>query len=195
MSIHTIGDSHSCNGWSGIIQHHLGAVLCYSFGKEKLNRCDIRNFNIKDGDTIVFCLGEIDCRCHIHKHITETTRYQDIINNIVDNYFEAIELNVSISQIKLNNICVYNVVPPIQKYNTHENPEHPYLGTDEERKQYTLYFNEKLKEKCIEKEYIFFNIYNNYIDENGFLRKDLSDGNVHIGNGIYISNFIKENNL
>ena len=195
MSIHTIGDSHSANGWTGTIQHHLGPVLCYSFGKEKLNRCDIRNFNIKDGDTIVFCLGEIDCRCHIHKHITETTIYQDIINNIVDNYFEAIELNVSISQIKLKNICVYNIVPPIQKYNTAENPEYPYLGTDEERKQYTLYFNEKLKEKCIEKEYIFFDIYNNYIDENGYLRKDFSDGNVHIGNGIYISNFIKENNL
>tara|TARA_Y100000996_G_C22057656_1_gene451849 strand:- start:275 stop:475 length:201 start_codon:yes stop_codon:yes gene_type:complete len=62
-------------------------------------------------------------------------------------------------------------------------------------KKYVLYFNEKLKEKCIEKEYIFFDIYNNYIDENGYLRKDLSDGSVHIGNGIYISNFIKDNNL
>jgi hypothetical protein len=155
MSIHTIGDSHSGFGWTGIIQHHLGPVLCYSFGKEKLNRCDIRNFKIKDGDTIVFCLGEIDCRCHIHKHITETIRYQDIINNIIDNYFEAIELNVSISQIKLKNICVYNVVPPIQKYNTYENPTYPYLGTDEERKQYALYFNEKIKEKCIERKYIY----------------------------------------
>jgi len=192
MSIHTIGDSHSVNGWNGIIRHYLGACLCYSFGKEKLNRCDIRKFNIKDGDTIVFCYGEIDCRCHIHKHITDTTTYQDIINTIVDNYFEAIELNVSISQIKLKNVCVYNVVPSIQKYNTCENPEYPYLGTDEERKQYVLYFNEKIKEKCIEKDYIFFDIYNNYIDENGFLRKDLSDGTVHIRNGIYISNFIKE---
>lgn len=191
MSIHTIGDSHSGNGWTGIIQHHLGPVLCYSFGKEKLNRCDIRNFNIKDGDTIIFCLGEIDCRCHIRKHITSTTTYQHIINFIVDNYFKAIELNVSISQIKFKNVSVYNVVPPIQKYNTWENPEYPYLGTDEERKRYVLYFNEKLKEKCAEKNYIFFNIYNNYIDKNGFLRKDLSDGNVHIGNGIYISNFIK----
>jgi hypothetical protein len=195
MSIHTIGDSHSVNGWIGIKHHNLGPLLCYSFGKEKINRCDIRKFNIKDGDTIVFCLGEIDCRCHIHKHITDTKTYQDIINNIVDNYFKAIELNVSISQIKLKNVCVYNVVPPIQKNNTVENPEYPYLGTDEQRKQYVLYFNEKLKEKCIEKDYIFFNVYNNYIDENGFLRKDLSDGNVHIGNGIYISNFIKENNL
>jgi hypothetical protein len=195
MSIYTIGDSHSHNGWSGTINHPLGPVLCYSFGKEKLNRCDIRKFNIEDGDTIIFCLGEIDCRCHIHKHITEITPYQDIINDIVNNYFEAIDLNVSISQIKLKNVCVYNVVPPIQKDNTWENPEYPYLGTDEERKQYVLYFNKKLKEKCIEKEYIFFDIYNNYTDENGFLRKDLSDGNVHISNGIYISDFIKENNI
>lgn len=47
---------------------------------------------------------------------------------------------------KLKNICVYNVVPPIQKYNTAENPEYPYLGTDEERKHYALYCNEKIKE-------------------------------------------------
>lgn len=193
MPIHTIGDSHSGNGWMGIIQHHLGAVLCYSFGKEKLDRCDIRNFKIENGDTIVFCLGEIDCRCHIHKHITQTITYQDIIDDIVDNYFDAIETNVSISQIKLQHVCVYNVVPPVQKYNTSENPDYPYLGSDEERKQYVLYFNEKLKEKCIEKEYIFFDVYKNYVDENGFLRKDLSDGNVHIGNGFYISKFIEEN--
>jgi hypothetical protein len=195
MSIHTFGDSHSNNGWSGIINHELGPLLCYSFGKEKLNRCDIRNFNIKDGDTIIFCLGEIDCRCHIHKHITHTITYQDIINNIVDNYFEAIKLNVTISQIKLKNVCVYNVVPPIQKYNTYENSDYPYLGTDEERKQYVLYFNKKLKEKCIENNYIFFDIYDKYIDENGFLRKDLSDGNVHIRYGWYITKFIYDNDI
>ena len=197
MSIHTIGDSHSDNGWSGVVNHHLGPVLCYSFGKEKLNRCDIRNFNIQDGDTIIFCLGEIDCRCHVHKHVTNASTYQDIIHNIVDRYFEAIELNVSIAQIKLKNVCVYNVVPPIQKHNTHENPEYPYLGSDEERKQYVLYFNEKLKEKCREKKYIFFDIYNHYADVNGFLSKELSDGNVHISNGkgMYISNFMNEHLL
>ena len=195
MPIHTIGDSHSYSGWSGIINHHLGPILCYSFSKEKLNRCDIRNFNIKDGDTIIFCLGEIDCRCHIHKHITDTTTYQDIINNIVDNYFEAIKLNVTVSQIKLKNVCIYNVVPPIQKYNTHENPKYPYLGTDEERKQYSLFFNKELKKKCIENNYIFFDIYDKYIDDNGFLRKDLSDDNVHIRDGKYITNFINENNI
>jgi hypothetical protein len=195
MSIHTIGDSHSYYGWNGVINHHLGPVLCYSFGKDILNRCDIRDYNIVNGDTIVFCLGEIDCRCHIHKHITDICSYQDIINNIVDNYFEAIKINVTLSQIKLKNVCVYNVVPPIQRHNTYENPEFPYLGTDEERKSYVLYFNKKIQEKCIENEYIFFDIYDKYIDENGFLRKNLSDDIVHIRDGIYINNFINENNI
>ena len=195
MSIHTIGDSHSGHGWCGIIQHHLGPVLAYSFGKEKLNRCDIRNYTIRDGDTLVFCLGEIDCRCHVHKHITDTVSYQDIINNIVDTYFEAIQLNISIAQIKLKNVCVYNVVPPIQKYNTLENPEYPYLGTDEERKKYVLFFNKKLKEKCIDMEYIFFDIYDKYVDENGYLRKELSDGTVHLREGAHIRNFINDHRL
>jgi len=55
MSIHTIGDSH-CNGsWvriPGVIRHHLGAVLCHSFGRDKLKRCDIREFSLNDGDTL-----------------------------------------------------------------------------------------------------------------------------------------------
>ena len=195
MSIHTIGDSHSQNGWSGIINHHLDPILCYSFGNEQLNRYDIRNFNINDEDTIIFCFGEIDCRCHIHKHINETNSYEEIIYNIVNNYFEAIKINIITSQLKLKNICVYNVVPPIQKYNTEEDSRYPYLGNDEERKKYTLYFNKKLKERCIENNYIFFDIYDKYTDENGFLRKDLSDGKVHIRDGVYITNFINENNI
>ena len=204
MSIHTIGDSHSINGWHpsndwyGIIKtHHLRGILCYSFGRDKLDRCDIRMFNIKDGDTIIFCFGEIDCRCHIHKHITNIITYQDIINNIVDNYFKAIELNVSISQIKLKNVCVYNVVPPVQKNiilrNVYDYTGLPILGTDEERKCYILYFNEKLKEKCIENNYIFFDIYNDYIDENGFMIENFRDATIHICNGYYITKFIKEN--
>lgn len=54
MSIHTFGDSHSYFGWSEIIhKHHIGSLLCYSFGKDKLNRCDIRNYNIRHGDTVI----------------------------------------------------------------------------------------------------------------------------------------------
>ena len=185
MSIHTIGDSHCCHGWrDNIISHWLVGCLCYSFGKRKLERCDIRQYNIKDGDTIIFCFGEIDCRCHIHKHITQENTYKIIIENIVNDYLEAIKLNINICDIKLKNVCIYNVVPPFDSGDRTDVPG------NEERKKYVLYFNELLKQKCIDNNFIFFDIYNNYIDINGLLRKDLSDGSVHIKDGKYINIFI-----
>jgi hypothetical protein len=71
--------------------------------------------------------------------------YNIIINEIVDNYVKAIKINILYSKLKLKHICIYNVVPPVQKYNTYENKEYPYLGSDEDRKQYVLYFNKILK--------------------------------------------------
>jgi len=195
MTIHTFGDSHSTYGWSDcndIITHHLGPILCNSFGKEILNRCDISKFDIKDNDTIIFCFGEIDNRCHINKHITTNNSYEMIINSIIYNYINAIKINVDNCNVKLKNVCIYNVVPPIQKYNTIENPNYPYLGSDDERKKYVLYFNKCLNEKCIENNWIYVDVYNSYIDNNGFLNKKFSDGNVHIKNGIFLKEFINK---
>jgi len=198
MPIHTFGDSHASiihSGWkdcSNIKAHHLGPILCYSFGKENLNRCNIGKFDIKDNDSVVFCFGEIDCRCHIHKHITNVKSYKMIIDEIVHNYIHAIKINLKNCEVKLKNICIYNVVPPVQKYNTIENSEYPYLGSDEERKNYVLYFNMCLKEKCEENNWIFFDVYNSYCDNNGYLSKKLSDRNVHIKNGIFIKKFIND---
>tara|TARA_B110000483_G_C17978459_1_gene458765 strand:- start:103 stop:705 length:603 start_codon:yes stop_codon:yes gene_type:complete len=197
--IHTFGDSHASNtisGWkdcNDIITHHLGAKLCYTFGREILNLCDIRKYDINDGDSLIFCFGEIDCRCHVHKHITATTSYRDVIDSIIDSYITAININIYNSDINFKNICIYNVVPPIERYNTYENIEQPYLGSDQERKQYVLYFNEILRDKCNENKWVFFDIYNKYIDNNGYLNKQLSDGNVHIKNGIHIQAFITNN--
>jgi hypothetical protein len=66
-----LGDSHSTFGWNNNIEKNcIGSVLCYSFGKKnkkkkKLSRCDIRNFNIKHGDGLIFCFGKIDCKIKI----------------------------------------------------------------------------------------------------------------------------------
>ena len=187
--IHTFGDSHSYFGWDNvpnIVTHHLGPKLCYSIGRDGIN---ISNYGVKENDIVVFCFGEIDCRCHIHKHINNDTTYKQIIDEIVEKYFFQINMNMSL--FKNITMSVYNVVPPIEKHNTGENKDFPYLGTDEERKSYVLYFNEKLKEKCKDNNYIFFDVYDKYTDNNGFLSKILGDGCVHIKNGIFIEKFIK----
>ena len=43
--------------------------------------------------------------------------------------------------------------------------------------------------------FLFFDVYNKYTDSNGFLNKSLSDNNVHIRDGIYLKEFIKNNLL
>lgn len=191
MVIHTFGDSHCQAGYGGIpsIQiHHVGPKLCFSVGRDGINIKD--GYDVHDGDTVIFCFGEIDCRCHIHKHITDSNDYKHIIDSIVHNYF--MKIKDAISMFDNLRTVIYNVVPPIQKYNTIENPEYPYLGSDEERKMYVLYFNEKIKQKCAEYHYVFLNIYDKYTDNNGYLNKSLSDGNLHIGDGIYLRQFIED---
>ena len=194
MVIHTFGDSHSYNGWGGIPNvntHHLGPKLCFSIGRDGINIKD--KYSVNNGHTVIFCFGEIDCRCHIHKHITKSSDYKQIIDTIVNNYFIQIKNAVDVfDNIKT---VIYNVVPPIQKHKTGENPNYPYLGTDEERKAYVLYFNEKIQRKCLEYNFLFFDVYNKYTDSNGFLNKSLSDNNVHIRDGIYLKEFIKNNLL
>jgi len=188
MVIHTIGDSHSMAGWDKRLVkiHHIGSKLCFSVGRDGI---DIKNgYDISNGDTVIFCFGEIDCRCHVHKHITPVNTYKQIIDDIVDKYFISVKNAVD----RFDNLrtVIYNVVPPVQKYNKKENPDFPYLGTDEERKAYVLYFNNKLKQACGVYGFTFFDVYDKYIDTNGYLSKQLADDSVHIKDGGSLQEYI-----
>jgi hypothetical protein len=118
------------------------------------------------------------------------------VEEIVKNYFETIKLNTE--GLVGVTVCVYNVVPPLER----EKPENhwtevgvgtPTLGTDEDRKKYTLYMNEVIKKSCDLYGYTFFDVYDKYTDKDGFLRLELSDTNCHIRNPIYMEEFIKDN--
>lgn len=188
--IHTIGDSHSLYGWRDIpnIQiHHLGPKLCYSVGRDGI---DISNgSNINNGDVVVFCFGEIDCRCHVHKHLTDSVDYKQVIDHIVEKYFEKIKIAVSaFDNLK---IAVYNVVPSIEKFPwTGEDVWYPFLGTNEERKIYVRYFNEKLRQTCETYNFVFFDVFDKYTDANGYLDPKIIAEGVHIGNPIHIQEFL-----
>ena len=50
--------------------------------------------------------------------------------------------------------------------------------------------NDKLKEYCKIYDYIFLNVYDNYVNEKGFISTEFSDGNCHINNPIYVEEFL-----
>tara|TARA_Y100000389_G_scaffold178389_1_gene191550 strand:+ start:281 stop:871 length:591 start_codon:yes stop_codon:yes gene_type:complete len=173
-----------------IITHHFYGKLMYSFGKLSLNVCNIKNYNVKDNDIVIFCFGEIDCRNHVHKHISQTTNYKSVIDLLTINYFNAI--NDNINQYTKLHVCVYNIIPPTKKFYCDPSHPYPFLGTDEERKLYYTYMNQKLKELCAENNFLFFDIYNDSCDKDGFLKKEFSDGNVHLRNTSHSSLLLKK---
>ena len=201
ITIHTYGDSHASHhgGWADIKNenikiniNHIEGKLAFSFGRDKTHVVN----NVNSGDVVIFCFGEIDCRCHINKYEPD---WKESIDALVQSYVENVHRNVM--HIDGLTTCVYNVVPPLER----ENPLNlwtevwanqsgvPATGTDEDRKKYTEYMNSKLKEYCEKYSFIFFDVYEKYSDENGFLKRELSDTNCHIKDPIYIEEFILKN--
>lgn len=190
MTIHTFGDSHAHAGWScltGVVCHSIGPVLCYSIGVSD-DRLKLHRSGVIDGDVVVFCFGEIDCRCHVHKYVPEGRSHESVIDEIVDKYLRAIQRRVQ-GFFDIT-VCVYNVPPTIHRKGTRKNPEYPHLGTDEERRTYVEYFNSVLRRRCPEVGYVFFDIYDKCTDADGFLAPQISDGVVHIADATIIGNFL-----
>jgi hypothetical protein len=198
MTIFTFGDSHSVHPFNKlryVRPNSIGPTLAFSIGRDRLARLDLRTFPVIEGDTVIFSFGEIDCRCHIHKYVSkEMMPYKTVIKNIVDSYFEG--LRDIVSQIKNLTVYVYNVVPPLEVDSTvWNNPEYPFLGTNEDRKKYAVYFNECIAANCQSYSYGFFDIYTKYLNERGFLRIEDSDKNVHIMNPVHHDEFFKKSGL
>ena len=205
ITIHTFGDSHASNIYShwgyinlpgvNISCNHIGGKLMHTFGRRGLKLLNIREekYGVKENDIVIFCFGEIDCRNHVHKHVSEKKTYKDVIDEIVINYFESIKKN----KFLYNNIkiCVYNVVPPIRYREEDSDHPFPYLGSDEERKLYFNYMNSKIKELCKINNFIYFDIYKDSCDDEGFMKKEYSDGNCHLKHTEHSINFIKKNLL
>lgn len=154
--------------------------MCYTFGKRQFEVLDLKQFKeVKEQNVVIFSFGEIDCRCHVKRHCKDGD-YKSVIDPIIENYINAINANVN--QFASLKTCVLSVTPAVKKNGCLENPDYPFEGSDEERKLYVKYFNKQLSAKCIKHKYTFIDIYDLYADSQGFLKTDLSDGNVHIKN-------------
>ena len=185
MTIHTFGDSHSKFGWNEhlVTIHHIGAVLCHSIATENVARLNLRQWDddIHDGDTVIFCFGEIDCRCHVYKQVVAQHRsYRDILDELCEGYLDALTTICRESGKKDLQIVVYNIVPPSRMEWVTQDTALPHVGSDEERRTYTEHLNQLLREGCRARGFGFFDIYDYYLGDDGFLCREKSDGSVHI---------------
>jgi hypothetical protein len=199
--IYTIGDSHSKFAWekiNGVKCYHIGPKLMYSFCPE-----NYKIQNVKDTDCVVFCFGEIDIRCHVCKH-TKDNNEEIIMTNLCDNYIKTV--NTIREKKSIKNVFIYNVIPTrridsveyydvskIKKYIPYDEKDampFPFIGSDEQRKSNCLFMNQLLKELSKENFFGFIDIYDKYIDEDGFLDMRLSDGSVHIDDETYLKQYI-----
>jgi hypothetical protein len=147
--IHTVGDSHSMFGWKDISPslvkiNHIGPKLMHTFSRdrEKVITHSVYN-SIREGDIIVYCFGEIDCRCHVQKHVNKDVSYIDIINRLSIAYVDAIEYMHNNYMPRGARTAIYSIVPPIRKLDGEDSHEFPFLGSDRERLQYYRYMNER----------------------------------------------------
>ena len=188
FKIHTFGDSHAREPWSKIKGVSCNVLLdksdktldrtmtCSFFGFEKLRAVNIKNHGVRDGDVVLFCLGELDCRCHIHKH----KNYKELIDRIVENYILAIKENAD--QFKNLKVIIVSITPPLPEKYYKGWYRYPMLGSDSERVMYTRLMNQRIKETS---PYLFLDIYDKYCDENGLLELSYSDKICHIINPLH----------
>jgi hypothetical protein len=183
--------------------HSFAGTLCYTFNKKGFDRFDINKFDISDGDILIFSFGEIDCRSHVHKYINDEKSYKEIITPIVNDYFSAIKREINKLNKNLKKICVYNIIPPTEKKYLdiffNDGNVVSCIGSDEERKNYYQYFNKLIKNKCLENNFIFIDVYKEHSNVEGYLDRKYSDGggfgDFHLKKSEHIFNFLKNNIL
>lgn len=177
MNIYTCGDSHSKFSFFGIDSvkpYWLGPMTMHRVGRDCM---DFRTHGIPNDGILILAFGEIDARCHVHKHISGDNEDQ-VITELVEKYIAAVEKNMKF----FKRIAIMSVVPPAMKDKAAENSDLPFLGEDSDRARYTRKMNELLVSNCDRLGIGFLDLYTLYKDEAGMLPFEKSDGIVHIGN-------------
>ena len=190
------GDGHANHGFKNLSipynDYHDSSVSMHRVGRYNT----IVNLNNNDHDSnSIICLvyGELDCRSIIQRHIDMGRDENDVISDLVINYFLTIARNIQISK----KIIVTAIIPPTRQneYETEHGPilgEFSFVGSDEDRVRYTKKINSLMKDLCISNEYIYFDPFDFYKNEDGTLKHELSDNGVHIGdNGYFIEEFLE----
>jgi hypothetical protein len=188
LPIFTIGDSHAV--WSFAIDglkyprvaHSIRIATPYSWTMHRVGRdnTDFTALGLPKESIMLLSFGWIDINFqHIDKQITLGRNLDEIIDTLVNAYINVLIQNRNRGQ---KYIGVMNVIPPTTDDDktifTEALPDGP--SSIEIRVLFTKKMNFLLKQKCSEFNLLYLNLHDAYVNEDGSLKKDLSDGNVHL---------------
>jgi hypothetical protein len=144
--------------------YRFGPYLAYNIAN-KPTVLDVIN-KIDNSENLLISFGEIDCRSQVKKITEETnTDYTIVIDDILKQYTGFID------SLNNKNIILSSVVPELKEkpfryyYEEHPDDFDCPRGTYKERRMYKEYFNEKLKEYAISKNYKFIDFYQYIVNE------------------------------
>lgn len=139
----------------------------------------------EEGQNILFVLGEIDVRCNILKQGDD---YRKTIDDMIVNIKEFVT-----SYGNKFKFHFQSILPTIYRVNFGDKvPLFPFVGNDNERRDVTIYFNEKLRKLCEEIDAGYFDIFDIYADENNMMILEKSDKIVHAMKTQELEEYIKE---
>jgi hypothetical protein len=184
--IHCIGDSHSsvfCGKeemqpiWPQrsddkteyFRSYRIGPATAYQIRGKLLTISQIIHKVVNEGDGILFCFGEVDCRAHLKKQMDlQGKSLEEIVHECVDRYFEVI---LEFKEAG-DNIMVWG---PIATWGDNKAYTGPSFGTMVERNEITKEFNDYLKELCENENIPFITLFYDMVDENLNTNTDLLD--------------------
>jgi len=195
--IHIYGDSHANRSFKNLKlpynDLHCNSITMFRIGRDNIIIRFSKNM-IKNGDILVMVYGEVDCRCHIQRQVDLGRNEDDVINELVTNYFNTIKNNTVDLDVK---IIIVGIIPTTKQYELESihgpiRHEFPFVGSDKNRVIYTNKVNKLLEEFANKNNYIFFNPYSYYTREDGTLKFELSDSFGHLAdNSVFLEKFVE----
>lgn len=180
--IYAIGDSHTIFFYNSMIirEHWFVGTLpltiyrllnegldIYSIGDRLGNQHE--KYNICENDHVIFYFGFNDIQKNIFKYHSH-----DWKNSIEEMFINYISYIVNLKNKYKINVIVSCIYPnPLQEG---ENIN----GTSEERRNATKEANRIMKEECLKYNLNFLDIYDLIVDDNGYIRRDLTRDLIHL---------------
>lgn len=137
----------------------------------------VADLGLTAADKFILSAGEVDVRCHVWEHVQNGVDLDEMTRDMAARYVEK-ALSLPLHGAPL---AILGIVPPVPAGEVYyAGVILPVHGTNEERALYTRTLNGHVERACRLRGVPFIDVYTPHADEQGLLRREVSDGNVHV---------------